>query len=323
MEVGIPGRLGIVIVLVVFGSLILGTTAAEKRGRWNVHGSIGLFIAATSTVLTFFHVEPVATFHNAIAWTGYILFADAMVFLIRGESLLCTYIGRFLYLLLVSFPIYGVFEAYNAFATLGWEYSYSVSHPSWRLILFGWGWIQVVPSLIETAWWLDALKPFRDGDRPAITVTKRWLVAISTFGFAMAAVPFLAERETIVRLFPPLGSLMYYSFMFVGPVMFLDPINDLRGRRSFLNNLKDGCWEPLLTFSVGGLVCGFIWEGWNYQATGRWMYPLLSFSEYKVFELPLPFFLYYMPFTIACMAMVECMTPKELSIFGKVWTGRG
>ena len=139
-------------------------------------------------------------------------------------------------------------------------------------------------------------------------------------GFVMTTVPFLVEREAIVRLF---GSLVYYSFMFVGPAAVVDASNYLRGKRSFLHDMEEGKWEPLFTFSIGGVIAGSLWEGWNYQATGRWVYPLLPFQGYKAFELPLPFFLYYMPFTIGCMAIVELMTPERLNPFKKVWPRGG
>lgn len=321
VEADMQGRLGFVIVLVTFGLLLLRSATVRKRGGWKTHGTIGLSIATISTVLTFFHLEPVATYHSAIVWSGYILFADAMAFLLRGESFLCTYRGGLPYLLFIAFPIYAVFEVYNTL-TLGWEYHYATSHPLWRFILFSWGWIQVVPSLVVTAWWLDTFKLFQNDEHPAITITSGLVMFIAALGFVMIVTPFMVERETMVGLSPPLGSLLYYSFMFIGPACVFDTINYWRGKRSFLRDLEGGHWEPLLTFSVTGVVCGFLWEGWNYPATGRWIYPLLPFPEYKAFELPLPFYLYYMPFTIACMTMVECVTPRWLSSFRGLWAER-
>lgn len=42
---------------------------------------------------------------------------------------------------------------------------------------------------------------------------------------------------------------------------------------------------------LGGLICGLLWEFWNYWALAKWTYhlPFLgSWQRYRYFEMPLP-----------------------------------
>ena len=57
---------------------------------------------------------------------------------------------------------------------------------------------------------------------------------------------------------------------------------------------------------TGGLMCGFLWEFWNYWALTKWTYnlPFLgSIERYKYFEMPLPGLLGFLPFGIECWIM--------------------
>ena len=47
---------------------------------------LGLAIMIVSETLTLLHVEPFWSWNTPIAWTGFIIFADAIVWRARGES---------------------------------------------------------------------------------------------------------------------------------------------------------------------------------------------------------------------------------------------
>src|SRR3990167_9033777 len=77
------------------------------------HGSVGAAILVAGEVLLFAGVEPVGTYFTAIAWTGYILWADAAVFSLRGQSLLQSHPAEFAWIAFCSIPLWLIFEAYN------------------------------------------------------------------------------------------------------------------------------------------------------------------------------------------------------------------
>ena len=93
----------------------------RRRRRFPAHGWVGLALLAVAEVLMFRGVEPVATYFTAIAWTAYLLIADAAVFSIRGHSLLRDNPAYAARMALLSIPLWLIFEAYNL-RLVNWVY---------------------------------------------------------------------------------------------------------------------------------------------------------------------------------------------------------
>jgi hypothetical protein len=94
--------------------------------------------------------QPVAVYFTPIAWTCYILLADAAVLAIRGHSRLHDEPGVFLSVAVLSISLWLIFEAYN----LGLQnWSYSGVPVAWPLALLGYGWsfATIFPGIFETA----------------------------------------------------------------------------------------------------------------------------------------------------------------------------
>ena len=51
---------------------------------------------------------------------------------------------------------------------------------------------------------------------------------------------------------------------------------------------------------LAGLVCGILWEFWNYWAGSKWIYTLPFLGEWKIFEMPALGFLGFLPFALEC-----------------------
>ena len=54
---------------------------------------------------------------------------------------------------------------------------------------------------------------------------------------------------------------------------------------------------------AAGLICGFLWEFWNYWALTKWTYTVPYFGDIKLFEMPVLGYLGFPPFAIECWAM--------------------
>src|SRR5262245_64723876 len=65
---------------------------------------IGLTIMLVSQTATLLHIEPFWSWNTPIAWTGFILFADSIVYRSRGDSWMRSAPGEFACLALVSIP---------------------------------------------------------------------------------------------------------------------------------------------------------------------------------------------------------------------------
>jgi len=81
-------------------------TANERRTRLTaplkLHGQAGLLIIFLAEALLFSGNQVVGRWFTPIVWTGYILFVDALVYKLKGESLLVTNRQAFLIIAVVS-----------------------------------------------------------------------------------------------------------------------------------------------------------------------------------------------------------------------------
>ena len=85
------------------------------------HALIGLVILSASEAGMLARVEPFWTWHTPIAWTGYILLLDGIIYKKRGSSWLMNHRREFVFLAAVSIPLWVVFEGYNLLIE-NWHY---------------------------------------------------------------------------------------------------------------------------------------------------------------------------------------------------------
>ena len=74
---------------------------------------IGLAVMAISEAAMLATIEPFWSWHTPIAWTGYILFVDGLVWRRRASSLLRDNRAEALFIAIVGIPLWVVFEYYN------------------------------------------------------------------------------------------------------------------------------------------------------------------------------------------------------------------
>jgi hypothetical protein len=118
--------------------------------------------------------------------------------------------------------------------------------------------------------------------------------AVVALGAACFALPLVWPN-----LFFP---LTWGSFAFL-----LEPWNRRHARHSFVRDLEAGEAGPLIRTLVAGLVCGGLWESWNYWARMKWIYTVPGFESLKLFEMPLAGFLGFPPFAVECLVILRFM----------------
>jgi hypothetical protein len=84
------------------------------HARLKAHGYAGLGIVFAAEALLFSGNEVVGRWMTPIVWTGYLLFIDALVYKVKGRSLLVTDRAEFLLLAVISIGCWWLFEFYNA-----------------------------------------------------------------------------------------------------------------------------------------------------------------------------------------------------------------
>jgi hypothetical protein len=58
---------------------------------------------------------------------------------------------------------------------------------------------------------------------------------------------------------------------------------------------------------MAGMVCGFLWEFWNYWSITKWVYTVPFFEEGKVFEMPAPGYIGFALFGLETIAFVNLL----------------
>jgi hypothetical protein len=257
------------------------------------HGYLGIAIMLISQLLMFVKIEPAYSWFTPIQWTGYILFLDALRLKRRGESYLLHRTAEFIFMLLISDACWFLFEAYNLHLQ-NWYYTNLPENLTVRILGYFWAFATVTPGILLTSEALDDLGFFKRANVPAVRITQPWRWTLMMIGFIFCVAPALAPQRIAIFLFAP---------VWVGFVLWLDPINYRRGAPSLLAELERGSLQKLLSLFFAGLICGVLWEFWNYWAGSKWIYAVPYFNKPKIFEMPLYGFLGFLPFAAECYVM--------------------
>jgi hypothetical protein len=163
-----------------------------------------------------------------------------------------------------------------------------------RLIGYGWSFITIFPGIILTSELIDSWKIFDGIKIRKFNISKQTLTLWLIIGVLFLIIHLLLPRSYSQYLF---------VLVWIGFVFFLDPINSYLGERSLFVDLKDGRINKLLSLFLSGIICGFLWEFWNYWALTKWVYTLPFLENPKIFEMPLAGFLGFLPFAVECYVM--------------------
>jgi hypothetical protein len=259
------------------------------KGRIKIHGFIGVALFGLAAVMLGKGREPFATYFYSFAWWSYILAADALVYWMRGESLMMNRTRSFLIMIPLSIFIWCIFEGFN-FRLANWHYI--ILPPAFwqRWIGYAVAYGTVLPGLCETAHLLQATRYFR-----AVSV-KRWRPSLRSLNRMIAV-------GGLFLLFPLFFPRYCFPLVWIGFALLLEPLLYRAGEDSLLHDIEHGNLLRLLNLLAAGLVCGFLWEFWNFWAQAKWIYTVPFFEELKLFEMPLLGFLGFPPFAVSAYAM--------------------
>jgi len=266
-----------------------------RRFPW--YGWLGAVIVVLAEVCLFARQPFVSRWFTPIVWTGYILFADALAFRLRGHSLIGSHPREALLLAWLSAGLWLIFEVYNL-RLRNWYYVGVPENPLARDWAYLWSFATIFPGIFETRDVLDGLGLFRKAGRRPRQMSSLWLSLSFLLGAAFLIIPPLL----------PLGVAPYtFAFVWVGFALFLEPINRALGAPSLYRAWEEGDPRPVYLLLAAGGVCGLLWEFWNYWATAGWRYTVpwpLDFGVYY-FRMPVLGLLGFPPFALECYAMYQ------------------
>jgi hypothetical protein len=268
-----------------------GERSQPRRLPWWSWLGIGVMIA--SEALTLAAIEPFYSWHTPIAWTGYILSVDGLVWKRRSRSWLTSAPSEFAFLAAASVPLWVIFEIYNACCLQNWHYFGLPESLPVRYFGYVWAFATISPALFETG---DLIGSFRaeatarpDEYPPRPLGPGGWLYLV--IGALMLAIP-------IVHPSTWLAAPVWLGFIFL-----LDPVNARLGIPSIGSDLRAGHRARVMNLLLAGLVCGLVWEFWNYWAGAKWQYTVPILPDVKLFEMPIAGFAGFPPFAVECFVM--------------------
>jgi|SRR5690554_1060017 len=229
-------------------------------------------------------------------WLGYSLLIDALVFYRKGTSLIKRNPKLFIGLFLISMPGWWLFELFNL-RTQNWFYDGKQYFSDLEyFLLASLSFSTVMPAVFGTAEFAGTFK---------------WIKKISfdekIFPVKKTLVIFLSSGVLILLLiiiFPK----VFYPFVWVSVFLLIEPLNFKRGYDSVFKYLSHGNWQPVIALAVGGIMCGFFWEMWNYYSYPKWKYYLPGVNVLHIFEMPLPGYIGYLPFPLELLTIYNFVT---------------
>ena len=214
--------LGIAVTAATVTVLVAGFFRTRRRRPFPVYGWLGIVALAGAEWLMFAGIEPVATYFTPIAWSAYILIADAAVLALTGRSRLNDAPITVARMALLSIPLWLIFEAYNL-RLRNWTY---VGVPGqWPAALLGYGlsFATITPAIFETADLVQALLPPLPGT--PWKLSSRTENVLIVCGFVCLVLPLVLPQRIAAYLF---------ALIWVGFLLLLDPLNRKLGLRRLL-----------------------------------------------------------------------------------------
>ena len=259
------------------------------------YGWFGLLTILVSQACMFARIEPFYHWHTPIAWTGYILLADAVVWKRRGNSWLRNNAAEFFFAACVSVPLWVIFEIYNKYSVHNWYY---IGLPELLLLRYAgyvWSFATILPAIFETGDLVSSLRDRRappdrlDPPAPRRLGVVAWLAVAA--GAVMLGVPVFVHSAYLA------------APVWLGFILMIDPLNARAGDESILGDWYDGHIGRLVNLLVAGLICGLLWEFWNDWGGAKWLYNVPILPDVKIFEMPILGFGGFPPFAVECFAM--------------------
>jgi len=254
-----------------------------------VHGFFGIILLLLSEFLLFEKVDPFYSWFYSFAWWSYILIIDAIIYRLRGNSLLLSRTKELFLMIPWSIFVWLIFEAANL-SLKNWYYINLPRSVLERWLGYAIAYGTVLPGIFETTELLETLGLLKN-----LRIKK---TVISTGGHSVLVL--LGALCLASSLLIP---VYFFPLIWVGFTFFLEPFNYRFGGRSLLRDVEEGNPKQFFLLLIAGLICGFLWEFWNFWALSKWVYTVPFFDRSKGFEMPFLGFLGFPPFAVQAYVM--------------------
>jgi len=271
-------------------------------------GWAGLALGAVTWVLAwnrFAWFAPLQPHTFLPLWIAYILVVNALCVRRAGQCLMTAHLGPYAALFPVSAAFWWFFEYLNRYV---WNWYYlgvgdmnAAEYAFFATCSFA----TVLPAVTATAEWLGMLRPFRDGR----------LCGFARFDVrrpaSVAALALTALAGLTGIVFCP---ELTFPLLWISPLAVFLLLQVLRGEATVLDGLRGGDWRLAVRFALAALICGCVWEMWNFHSFAKWVYAVPYVHAFRLFEMPAVGFAGYLPFGLECAAVAAWVLPALAGI---------
>lgn len=253
---------------------------------------IGILLIFSGMLSSYIGLDRFSDWATPMCWWGYILILDAVIYKIRKKSIIKNNFRLFIYHISFSVLFWVVFEIYN-FHLKNWRYVGVPVNPVETFLGMVLSFATIMPGLFYTAEIIDIAGIFKKIKFPILNVTHTLSYILIIVGCVGLIAPLMVPENIAWYLF---------IMVWIGWIFLLEPINYYSNTMSILSDLTEGYAGRLLNLFAAGVVCGFLWEFWNYRAGSKWEYTVPFTSDIKMFEMPILGLLGFLPFALEYFA---------------------
>ena len=264
----------------------------------------GSLIMIVSEAATLARIEPFWSWNTPIGWTGFILFADGIVYRARGNSWIRSparvrvagpRVDSALARVRVLQPVHR-----------NWHYVGLPENRWLRMFGYAWSFATIWPAIFEGA---ELIAVLRESRGPGGVASGRAKPPVCpsdpTCPTCPACPPCLCDRRrrahagvavfrrAVCRALPGGAGVAR---------VHLSARSDQRPSRRRVA-ARRAQRDRLINLAWSGLLCGVLWEFWNFWSRAKWHYTVPIMEDLKIFEMPVPGYLGFPAFALECFTM--------------------
>jgi len=276
------------------------TPVASASSRFPWWGWIGVATGVIAWILAWTRLSWFAKFQPhtfSPLWFSYILVVNALCLRRSGHSLMTDRPGYFLLLFPASATFWWFFEYLNRFVQ-NWYYlgvQFSPLAYFWYATL---PFATVLPAVLSTREYLVGTGWIRRGYSRMRPIALRHPTATALEALLLAAAGLVAIGVWPNYLFP---------LLWVAPLLIIVGLQTAMKERHFLWQMAAGDWSGAVAAALAALVCGGLWEMWNYFSLAKWEYSIPLVQRFQIFEMPLLGYAGYLPFGLECVVIGDLL----------------
>jgi hypothetical protein len=228
-------------------------------------------------------------------WLGYVIAVNALVYRRTGS---CPALDRpvgFFLLFPASGLLWWYFEYLNGY-TRSWHYlGTGIDIPALYVLAATPSFMTMLPAVVSTLALLRSTGAFaRRWQLPAVRPRRPRLWAWTALLVAALALMLSAVWPDYL-----------YPAIWLSPLVLYVALKALVGLPTGLEGLTRGDWRVIYQPAVAALLCGLVWEMWNYRSVPKWIYSVDFLHAFLVFEMPVLGLTGYLPFGVLCWLVAE------------------